>query len=130
MTSSKPAMGMLLAAALMASAAACTTDSSNGATSNACVHQFIYEDRSYQDVANVEFAVGDKLGKATQPPCDDTGGQDEVVEPEPPQTAYAVQGLSPNVAIAVGDTPEEAKLFAAYTGSKLPPEVQKLIDNS
>lgn len=32
------------------------------------------------------------------------------------------------VAIAIGDTPKTATFFAAYSGSELPPEVQKLID--
>lgn len=126
---SKPSVSMLLAAALMTSAAACTDDSSS-AESDSCVNRFIYQDRSYRDVVNLEFTVGDKLGTATQPPCDDTGGQDEVVESETSKTAYAVEGISPTVAIAVGDTPEEAEFFAAYSGSSLPPEVQELIDGS
>ncbi|WP_354006159.1 DUF6281 family protein [Streptomyces sp. NBC_00154] len=44
--------------------------------------------------------------------------------------AYEVDGISPKVAIAIGDTPKTATFFAAYSGSELPPEVQKLIDGS
>jgi hypothetical protein len=115
----------------MVSAAACTAGSSSsdeGAAS--CVYQVEYQGRTYQDVANVEFTVGAKLGDATQPPCIDTGGQDEAEEPGTTETAYEVDGISPKVAIAVGDTPDDAKFVAAYSGTELPPEVKKLIDGS
>ncbi|MET8327482.1 DUF6281 family protein [Streptomyces sp. NPDC005181] len=110
------------------SAAACTADSSSGGEESAsCVNRFIYQDRSYRDVANVDFMVGKKLGAATKPPCEDTGGQDKDEEPATTGTAYEVDGISPKVAVAIGDTPEEATLFAVYSGSELPPEVEKLI---
>ncbi|MGW8884501.1 DUF6281 family protein [Streptomyces sp. NPDC055749] len=122
---------VLLAAAMVMSAAACTAGSSGGGAGSAsCAHRFVYEDRSYQDVANVDFTVGRKLGTATEPPCYDTGSQDENTEPTTTQTAFAVDGIPPGVAIAVGDSPAEATLFAAYSGSKLPPEVRKLIRGS
>lgn len=123
--------GALLAAAMVMSAAACTADSSSGGEESAsCVNRYTYQDRSYRDVANVDFTVGKKLGVATKPPCDDTGGQDKNEEPATTETAYEVDGISPEVAIAIGDTPEEATVFAAYSGSELPPEVEKLIDGS
>ncbi|MFD6802036.1 DUF6281 family protein, partial [Streptomyces cyaneofuscatus] len=75
-------------------------------------------------------SVADKLGTATKPPCDDTGGQNEADEAETLETAYAVNGISPKVAIAVGDTPEDAIFVVSYSGSELPPEVEKLIDGS
>ncbi|MFE4330771.1 DUF6281 family protein [Streptomyces sp. NPDC056831] len=113
------------------SAAACTAGSNSGGKESAsCVNRFIYQDRSYRDVANVDFTVGTKLGAATKPPCEDTGGREKDEEPATTETAYKVDGISPKVAIAVGDTPEEATFFAAYSGSELPPEVQRLIDGS
>ncbi|MEV0494354.1 DUF6281 family protein [Streptomyces atratus] len=123
--------GVLLAAAMVMSAAACTADSSSGGEGSAsCVNRFTYQDRSYRDVANVDFTVGKKLGAATKPPCEDTGGQDKDEEPATTETAYEVDGISPKVAIAIGDAPEEVTFFAAYSGSELPPEVEKLIDGS
>jgi hypothetical protein len=116
---------------MVASAAACTAgSSSDGEESASCVYQVLYQDRPYRDVANVEFTVGEKLGDATKPPCDDTGGADEAAESGTTETAYEVDGISPEVAIAVGDTPDEAVLVAAYSGSELPSEVKKLIDGS
>ncbi|WP_328629308.1 DUF6281 family protein [Streptomyces sp. NBC_00353] len=76
----------------------------------------------------MNFTLGKKLGTATKPPCEDTGGQDKGEEPDTTETAYEVDGISPKIAIAIGDTPKTATFFAAYSGSKLPPEVQKLID--
>ncbi|MFI6704228.1 DUF6281 family protein [Streptomyces sp. NPDC050509] len=119
---------MLLATTMVVSAAACTADSSSGEGGESCALQFTYQGRTYRDVANVDFTVADKLGAATKPPCDDTGGQDEAEEAGTTETAYKVNGISAKVAIAVGDTPEEAVFVASYSGSKLPPEVQKLID--
>ncbi|MFB7223116.1 DUF6281 family protein [Streptomyces sp. NPDC056227] len=123
--------GVLLAASMVISTAACTADSSSGgAASGSCANRFTYQERTYRDVANVDFTVGAKLGVATQPPCNDTGGQKKTDEAGTAQTAYEVQGISPEVAIAVGDTPAEASFFAAYSGSDLPPEVQKLMGGS
>ncbi|MFD6280470.1 DUF6281 family protein [Streptomyces sp. NPDC060209] len=120
--------GLLVAAAVVMSGAACTADSGGGGHS--CANRYTYQDRSYGDVANVEFTLGKKLGVATKPPCEDTGGQDKNEEPVMKETAYEVDGISPKVAIAIGDTPKTATFFAVYSGSKLPPEVQKLIDGS
>ncbi|MFD9540788.1 DUF6281 family protein [Streptomyces sp. NPDC060022] len=119
--------GLLVAAAMVMSVAACTADSGGGEAS--CVAQYTYQDITYQDVGNVKFTLGKKLGVATEPPCEDTGGKSE----EPAgltETAYEVDGVSPEVAIAVGDTPETTRFFAVDSGSGLPPEVQKLIDGS
>ncbi|MFC9246247.1 DUF6281 family protein [Streptomyces sp. NPDC057136] len=122
---------VLLAATVVMSAAACTADSiSGGQESPSCVHEFTYQTRTYRDVANAEFTVGEKLGAAIQTPCDDTGRQDTNAEPATTGTAYAVDGISPWVAVAIGDSPEEAMLFAAYAGSELPPEVRRLVGGS
>lgn len=121
--------GVLLAAAVMMSAVACT-DSSSAEGEGSCAIRFTYQGRTYKDVANVDFTVGQEVGTATQPPCDDTGGQDEGEESPIKEIAYSVEGVSPKVAIAVGATPEEAKFVASYSGNELPPEVQKLIGGS
>ncbi|MDQ0791676.1 DUF6281 family protein [Streptomyces sp. B1I3] len=122
--------GLLGAAAMVMSVAACTADSGGGGAEASCATLYTYQDRSYQDVANVKFTLGKKLGVATQPAsCEDTGGHDES-EPVMTETAYEVDGISPKVAIAIGDTPKTATFFAVHSGPELPPEVQKLIDGS
>ena len=124
--------GLLVAAAVVMSVAACTADSGGGGeASTSCVARYTYQDTTYQDVGNVKFTLGKKLGVATEPPCEDTGGRGKSEEPAGlPETAYEVDGISPKVGIAVGDTPETARFFAASSDSELPPEVQRLIDGS
>ncbi|WAL99307.1 DUF6281 family protein [Streptomyces sp. Je 1-369] len=43
-------------------------------------------------------------------------------------TAYRVEGLAEDVAVAVGDTADEAELFAVRSGEGLPSEVKDLLD--
>lgn len=130
MTGTGRSAGVLLAVAAMTlSAAACTTEGSDGGEgSDSCAYRFSYRGRMYQDVANVDFAVGKRLGTATHPPCNDTGRQDQAEEPTLTETAYAVDGISPTVAIAVGSTPEDVMFLAVYSAGELPPEVKKLLD--
>ncbi|MGX1547376.1 DUF6281 family protein [Streptomyces adustus] len=118
-------------AAVLVSAVACTAgSSSDGEESGSCAYRILYQDRTYRDVANVEFTVGKKLGDATEPPCDDTGGQDTPEASGTTETVYEVDGISPEVAVAVGDTPDEAEFVAAYSGTTLPPELKKLVGGS
>ncbi|GAA3903367.1 hypothetical protein GCM10023084_64850 [Streptomyces lacrimifluminis] len=122
--------GTLLAAAM--ASAACTSGSSGADEASAsCAYLILYEGRTYQDVADVEFTIGRRLGEATLPACDDTGGQDEAEDPGTTLSAYEVDGISPKVAVAVGDSPDEAVFVAVRSGTELPAEVQKLtIDGS
>ncbi|MEV0300028.1 DUF6281 family protein [Streptomyces prasinus] len=123
---------MLLVAAMVMPTVACTSESSSGGGERAasCAYRILYQDRTYRDVANVEFTAGEKLGPATIPPCDDTGGRDKDEQAEETMTAYRVDGISPQLAVAVGDTPDDTTFVAAYTGDRLPPEIRKLIDGS
>ncbi|MER5833424.1 DUF6281 family protein [Streptomyces sp. NPDC002130] len=120
----------LLTAAVAASISACEPEEDTGEAAASCVYAVTYEGRTYRDVANVEFTVGTQLGTATQPPCDDRGGQNKGEEPSTTETAYAVDGISPTVAIAVGDAPDDVKFVAVHSGNELPAEVQKLIADS
>lgn len=121
--------GLLVAAVMVMPVAACTTGGGGGESS--CVALYTYQGSTYRDVANVKFTVGKKLGVVTSPPCDDAGGSGENEEPVDTGTnAYEMKGISPKIAIAVGDTPETSRFFAVHEGSELPPEVQKLVDAS
>ncbi|GAA0910425.1 DUF6281 family protein [Streptomyces thermoalcalitolerans] len=118
-------------AAVMVAAVACTAGgSSDGAESGSCEYRILYHGRTYRDVANVTFTVGEKLGDATEPPCDDTGGQNASEASGTTETVHEVDGISPDVAVAVGDTPGEAEFVVSYSGTELPVEVKKLIDGS
>ncbi|MFF8731762.1 DUF6281 family protein [Streptomyces sp. NPDC015171] len=130
MSSTGLGMRVLLIAAVAASAAACTSGGDTSDDSASCAYRVTYKGRTYRDVANAEFTVGSKLGTATKPPCDDTGSQNEDAEPATTKTAYVVNGVSPELAIAVGSAPDDAMLVAVYSDNKLPPQVRKLIKAS
>ncbi|MFD5871286.1 DUF6281 family protein [Streptomyces sp. NPDC060322] len=119
-----------LATAMVMSVAACTAGGGGGGE-DSCANLYTYQDRSYLDVTpNVKFTLGNKLGVATQTPCDDTGGRDKSEVPVASETAYEVDGISPEFAIAIGDTPKTATLFTVRSGKDIPSEVKKLIDGS
>ncbi|WP_217209254.1 DUF6281 family protein [Streptomyces sp. AC550_RSS872] len=83
-----------------------------GVTAEAsCAYVVTYDGRTYLDVVNVDFTVGEKLGTATVQECDDTPDDagDEV--PERRVAAYEVEGADPAVTIAVGDTRASATLM-------------------
>ncbi|MDP5313787.1 MULTISPECIES: DUF6281 family protein [Streptomyces] len=127
--------GLLVAAAMVMSVAACTADGGGGggeAGGGSDAGLYTYKDQTYLDMGNVEFTVGKKLGVAHSTTGDDAGGAGENEEPAATEagTAYEVDGISPEVAIAIGDTPKTATLFSVRSGKEIPPEVQKLIDGS
>lgn len=128
MSWTRRSVGLLVTAAMVMSVVACTAVAS---VVDCAASVFTYQDRSYVGVPDAIFTPGQKIGVATAAPCEDTGGKDKSEEPVMTETVYTVDGISPEVAIALyGDTPETATLFAVDSGSGLPPEVRKLIDGS
>ncbi|GAA1534860.1 hypothetical protein GCM10009730_50190 [Streptomyces albidochromogenes] len=121
----------LLAATAVVACSACTTTGSDGESASSCAFLVEYENRTYSDVANVNFTVGAKIGTATLPPCDDTPNDNDDGRTTPASTtAYAVKGLDPSIAITVDDAPSDVLLVSIKRGEELPPEVKKLIDGS
>lgn len=116
---------LLVLAATVAGASGCTVAGGGGESAAVCAHAVTYEHRTYHGVANIDFTVGEELGTATQPPCYDTGRRTDERATE--STAYRVEGLDPDIAIAVGD-PDDAHLMAVRVDKSLPPEVEKLRD--
>ncbi|MBD0842798.1 DUF6281 family protein [Streptomyces sp. TRM68416] len=97
----------------------CTRTSGGGQADAACAVVIEYENRRYGNVANVDFTPGDRLGTATHKSCADGHGM-----PEDWTTgAYEVEGLDPEVAIAVGDTPDDVLFVAVDAHGELPAEV-------
>ncbi|WP_328721023.1 DUF6281 family protein [Streptomyces sp. NBC_00247] len=119
--------GLIIAGAMVIPVAACTTVDT---AIDCAAPAYTFQDTSYREVPDAVFTSGKKLGVATSPTCDDTGAQDKSDTAVTKETAYRVDGVSPEVAIAVGDTPETARLVAIDSDSGLPPEVRKLIDGS
>lgn len=103
---------LIMTSLLLAAAVGCTeSGDAGGAAEASCAYLVTYDSRTYLDVANVDFTVGEKLGAATTLSCDDTPNSPGDTVPERRITAYAVEGMDPAVAIAVGDTPAEATLM-------------------
>ncbi|MDT7847787.1 DUF6281 family protein [Streptomyces justiciae] len=120
-------------AAVAFTAVGCGSEGSEGAESSGesvCASDFSYEGRTYIKLSDVEFKVGQKVGTATSPACRDTNDRAAEV-PESSENAYAVSGISPDVVIAIGSSPEEAEAFRVLrSDKKIPPEVQELINGS
>ncbi|MDT9699368.1 DUF6281 family protein [Streptomyces sp. P17] len=98
----------------------------SGGAAASCAYVIDYDGRSYTDVANIDYKRGEELGTATQPPCDDTPGDGDDGSPVQETTAYRIEGLDPDVAIAVGDAPDDLIFVATRPNGELPPEVERL----
>ncbi|MFF2998221.1 DUF6281 family protein [Streptomyces sp. NPDC057950] len=105
---------------------ACSPQGGGGEAEGACAIEAMYGDRTYTQVANVDFTVGRALGLAEFPPCDDTPGHNDDAGAPEPTTAYAVDGLDPRIAIAMRYTSDEVMLLAVQPRGSLPPEVKAL----
>jgi len=120
-------------AAVAFTAVGCGSEGSDGDEANGesvCASDFSYEGRTYIKLTDVDVKVGEKVGTATSPECRDTNDQAAEV-PATSENAYAVSGISPEVVIAIGSSPEEAEAFRVLrSDKKIPPEVQELIDGS
>ncbi|WP_018547851.1 DUF6281 family protein [Streptomyces sp. LaPpAH-108] len=118
-----------LAAVVVALCASCAgAPSSNGGGAAAdCAYRVAYDGRQYAGLPHAEFEVGEKLGPAVLPPCDDTPSDGDGPETPEPRTAYAVKGVDPRIAITLEDAPGGVLLVAVDARKALPPEVAKLL---
>ncbi|MFF4830619.1 DUF6281 family protein [Streptomyces sp. NPDC001315] len=119
----------LLAAVVVTTSAACTSPGS-GESESSCAALVDYRNHRYVGAAAGEFTIGDELGAATIPPCDDTPNSDSDRSTQPTSTTvYAVEGVDPGIAIALGDAPDDVIFVNDDSGMKLP-EIKKLINGS
>jgi hypothetical protein len=112
-------------AALIASVAVGLAGCSNSGTSpravvtrpvsqTACAFVVSYDDTAYIDVGTyppVRFEIGERVGTATLPPCNDTGRESN--EPTGTVAAYRVVGLDPSDAIAIRSGPGDGPMLLA-----------------
>jgi len=101
----------VLAFVLLAAVAGCGPAEEHGQAASSCAGTVRYENRVYLPAGEIAFTVGERLGNAEIPECDDTPGDSEVTIPRGTTGAYAVQGRKPAEAIAVGDTAAAARLM-------------------
>lgn len=125
-------VGMLLAAATLAVSVACTSssDSDGGESASSCAYVVDYQTHRYSGTEARGFTIGDKLGAAALPPCDDTpsDGSDGQTAPTS-TTAYAIEGVDPSVAITLEQASDDVIFINVDSDMKLP-EIRKLIDGS
>ncbi|MFC8194333.1 DUF6281 family protein [Streptomyces sp. NPDC060006] len=122
----------LLLAVLVTVSVACTSSSNNdgGESSAACAYQAKFQSRTYSGVAVRNFTVGNRLGAATVPPCNDTPNDDSDGRTKPTSTtAYAIKGVDPSIAITLEQAPDDVILVNADSHTKLP-QIKAMIQNS
>ncbi|MCX4857445.1 DUF6281 family protein [Streptomyces canus] len=69
--------------------------SSGGEAAASCAGVVTYENRDYLPTQDEDFTVGERLGTARIPECDDTPNDPDVAVPEGTTTAYLVEGRVP-----------------------------------
>ncbi|WP_028801286.1 DUF6281 family protein [Streptomyces sp. 142MFCol3.1] len=128
-TARTAAVWTLPAAVLAALCVACTSSSGDDGTEGAssCAALVQYQDRTYTGTEVGNFRIGDALGAATLPPCDDTGDLDHATPT--PTTAYAIEGVDPAVAVALEHSPDGVVYVNTASGRRLP-EIKKMIKGS
>ncbi|MET8979020.1 DUF6281 family protein [Streptomyces sp. NPDC004539] len=102
----------------------CSAGGGEGAAS--CAFVADYDGRRYSDLSGAEFTLGEAVGTAVLPACDDTGGDGDPGIGERQVVAYSVVGVDPAMAIVV-DEVADTLLVAHETRDRLPPEVRKLL---
>ncbi|MEU9572938.1 DUF6281 family protein [Streptomyces massasporeus] len=127
---------LLLAAALASLSVGCSSvsspdDDTDGARPEpSCAYVVEYDGRTYLGRAETDVPVGNSLGAATRPACDDTPGDGDEEEGPALMTAFAVRGVDPSVAVAVAEDPGEYRLVVADSVKELPPELRKVTERS
>jgi len=102
--------GVLLVTVAVLTAAGCSDG--GGSDTSSCSGRVIYDGRDYLPTDESGFTVGKRLGTATVPACGDVP-VDPATLPEATTGVYAVEGVDPTEAVAVGDDPAEARHMTA-----------------
>ncbi|MEV5437819.1 DUF6281 family protein [Streptomyces sp. NPDC052682] len=121
----------LPAATAAALCAACTSAPDDGGqAAPSCAYVVEYDSRRYLGHGETGLPVGEPLGRATRPACDDTPGDGDDGEGPTLTTAFALRGVDPGIAIAVAEAPGEYRLAVVDHLGELPPGLRKLIEQS
>ncbi|MFI9153077.1 DUF6281 family protein [Streptomyces sp. NPDC053367] len=122
--------GSALAVVLLAGVllAGCTVSGGDGEAAGSCAYVALYDGRRYSGYEAGDVQVGERLGTAVLPACDDTGGRpDDPGTPGRRVPAFAVEGVDPAVAITTGTGSPDVVLVAEGAGQTLPPEVREVV---
>ena len=117
---------------LLAMSAACTPSdgSDDGGSASSCAYRVEYERHAYLGAEAKGFTIGERVGVALLPPCDDTPGNDSAGDDGPTtstsKAAYAIKGVDPGVAIALEESADDV-IFVNIDSDKKLPEIKELI---
>ncbi|MDX3309217.1 DUF6281 family protein [Streptomyces sp. NPDC054884] len=105
------------------------TKSETPQVAGACAVQVEFAGRVYTGITvDRDVKAGHRVGKAVHVACADTPGDDnDGLVPQPESRAYAIPGVDPGTAVAVGDSADTMQIYVAEPGKPLPAEIQKLI---
>ncbi|MBD0421702.1 hypothetical protein H0H10_21535 [Streptomyces sp. TRM S81-3] len=101
---------LVLAGAALVMATGCTAGGGGGADAASCAYVVAYDGRAYWGIDGGDFEVGEAVGVARKPPCDDTPNDGDGGEAAEELTAYRVVGRDTGTALAVGTSPDDAVL--------------------
>ncbi|MFJ5777443.1 DUF6281 family protein [Streptomyces sp. NPDC093094] len=117
--------GVLAVTALLAG---CTVTDGGGEGAASCAYVVLYEGRRYLDHEPADVEVGERLGTAVKPGCDDTGGYpDDPGTPDERVPVYAIEGVDPALAFVLDPSAPDVVLVAEEAERTLPPEVRRLL---
>ncbi|GHB57217.1 hypothetical protein GCM10010377_55340 [Streptomyces viridiviolaceus] len=100
----------------------CAAGGGGGEAAASCAYVVAYDGRAYRGIDGGDFEVGEAVGVARKPPCDDTPNNGGGGEPAEQLTAYRVVGRDTGTALAVGTSPDDAVLVT-FDPDKHGPEV-------
>ncbi len=126
------AVRVLVAVVTAATAVGCTASGSggDGGSASSCAYLVVYQERAYAGTEVAGFTIGDELGAATIPPCDDTPDDDSDGRTTPDlTTAYSIEGVDPGVAIASKQAGDHIVIVGVDSGTG-PTEIKKLVHGS
>ncbi|MFD3588273.1 DUF6281 family protein [Streptomyces sp. NPDC058683] len=120
----------LLAAALVTMSVACSSSSGGGESTASCAYRVEYQDHMYAGAEGTGFTLGDKLGAATLPPCNDMPSEENDGQTTPtPTTAYAIEGVDPSIAIALKQASDDV-IFVNVDSDRKLSEIQEMFHSS
>ncbi|CAM5387204.1 DUF6281 family protein [Streptomyces hirsutus] len=117
---------LVLAGAALVMVTGCAAGGGGGEASGSCAYVVAYGERAYWGIDGGDFEVGEAVGVARKPPCDDTPSDGDDGVPAEKLTAYRVVGRDTGTALAVGTSPDDAVLVTFDPDKHGPEVVRKL----
>lgn len=124
-----------MVAVICSAATGCTTSGSSNENDPAiagsgasCAYRVMYEGRMYKEATGKGAEVAQKIGIAREVRCEETNATAgrRTAKTEGRVLAYAIDGIDPRWAVAVGESPRRT-LIVVRAGANLPNSVMKVL---